>query len=91
MNKLMTSLMCSGMLFAGAQAFAADPPAQTPATGDKPMMTMTPEMKAKHDAAMKDCMDKQKAANATMSTDDMTKACKSEMKMKHDATAKKPY
>jgi hypothetical protein len=37
-----------------------------------------------HQQMMKDCMARQKAKDSTLSTDELKKACKDEMKMKSD-------
>jgi hypothetical protein len=77
MRKFTTTLMCSGMLMLGAHAMAADP---MPNANTKDDMAM-------HDSMMKDCMAKQKDMNSTMSSDDMTKACKTKM-TEHDSMMK---
>jgi hypothetical protein len=87
MKRLLTMLVGSGMLLMGAQAFAAEPMASG-SKNNTASHDMTPDQMAKRDQAMKDCMAKQKSMSATMSQDDMTTACKTEMKAKHDAMMK---
>lgn len=77
MKLFKTMLMCSGMAMLGAQALAADP-----MPGSNPKSDM-----AAHDMMMKDCMAKQKEMNSGMSSDDMTKTCKTKM-MEHDSMMK---
>lgn len=62
------AVICAGLMFAGAQAFAGDA-----MQGD-----------ASHHQMMKDCMAKHAAANDGMSKADVKKACSDEMAMPKD-------
>jgi pentapeptide MXKDX repeat protein len=72
-------LMVSALSCA-TQAFAQD-------TSSKDSSTK-PSMSEKHQM-MKDCMDRQKASNPSMSKSDMRKACKDEMKAQQDSSMQK--
>jgi len=71
MNRILTSIAITGLVLAGAQAFAAgDSMSQAPMT---------------HKQMMKDCMTKQMASDSGMSHKDAMKACKEKMKMRKDS------
>jgi hypothetical protein len=65
---MMTNFIIAGLVAAGSQAIADD-------------STNTPAQKQ---AAMKECMDKQKATNSSMTQTAMETVCKNEAKRKKD-------
>jgi len=65
MNSLIRTLALTGLILCGTQAFADDSMTQA---------TMTDHQK------MKDCIEKQKQGNVNMSTAEMKRVCKDEMK-----------
>jgi hypothetical protein len=68
MKRIMTTVVMAGLLAAGAQALADD-------------STQAP---TKNQSAMKACMDKQKATNASMTQAAMETVCKNEAKQHKD-------
>jgi pentapeptide MXKDX repeat protein len=80
MRKLISIGMCAGMLLLSSQAFSQDTPSQD--TSTKPATGASTDAMSSHHQMMKDCMTDQQAKNSAMSKDDMTKACRAQVKMK---------
>lgn len=71
MKRAMTIMMLAGLMAVSVQAVSDD---STPASSTA--------SSAQNDKAMKDCMAKQKASNASMTQDAMQTVCKNEVRKK---------
>jgi hypothetical protein len=79
MKRIISSLMCAGLMTVGIQAIADDSPPSNSGSN----ATSTPSTIKVH-KMMKDCMAKQRQANNGMSEEDMKKSCKDQIKAKVD-------
>ena len=75
MNRAISSILFTGLICVGAQAFADD---ATPASTSTSAMSDSTTAQSQ---TMKDCIATQKAKDSTKSTADVTKACKDATKL----------
>jgi hypothetical protein len=98
---LAASLICVGLLTAGAAAFAQEAPQSQDqysrtsphqSTSPSSTETTTPSggaSSSKHEA-MKDCVARERASNSTLSESDAKKACREAMKAQKDNRNNEP-